>query len=160
MKLADVPACMIAEFEKGYVPMDAPPGLEEMAYKAWKDAGGTVKGPTPEPAVWACVELMGHVKLAGRLTEEEKFGAKLGRLDIPQEDGSFVTQFFGGSSVYRITLVTEDVARVIARKSRPEPVHPWDFPKQLAAGERQTPISGHSLPDDDDDRDDDEVPFE
>lgn len=34
-------------------------------------------------SVWAVVELMGHVKLAGRLTEEEKFGAKLGRPDIP-----------------------------------------------------------------------------
>lgn len=111
-----------------------------------------------EPAVWACVELMGHVKLAGRLTEEEKFGAKLGRLDIPQEDGSFVTQFFGGSSVYRITLVTEDVARHIARKSSPEPVHPWDFPKQLAAP--PAPAMYGQGEGEDDDRDDDEVPFE
>lgn len=36
-----------------------------------------------EKEVWAVVELMGHVKLAGRLTEEEKFGTKMGRLDIP-----------------------------------------------------------------------------
>lgn len=89
-------------------------------------------------SVWAVVELMGHVKLAGRLTEEEKFGAKLGRLDIPQDDPLiagqtvFVTQFFGGGSVYRITLVTEAVARHVAKKSSPEPVHSWDFPKQLA----------------------------
>lgn len=27
---------------------------------------------------WAIVELMGHVKLAGRLTEEERFGTKMG----------------------------------------------------------------------------------
>lgn len=27
---------------------------------------------------WAIVELMGHVRIAGRITEEERFGAKLG----------------------------------------------------------------------------------
>ena len=32
---------------------------------------------------WAIVELMGHVKLAGKLSEEERFGVKMGRLDIP-----------------------------------------------------------------------------
>lgn len=84
-----------------------------------------------EPAVWAIVELMGHVRLAGRLTEEEKFGAKMGRLDIPSEDG-FVTQLFGGGSVYRITIVTEAVARHVCKQSSPAPVSPWDFPKQLA----------------------------
>jgi hypothetical protein len=95
---------------------------------------------TKQPeSVWAVVELMGHVKLAGRLTEEEKFGAKLGRLDIPQDDPLiagetvFVTQYFGGGSVYRITLVTEEVARHVGKKSSPAPVHSWDFPKQLAA---------------------------
>lgn len=82
--------------------------------------------------VWAIVELMGHVKLAGRLTEEEKFGTKMGRLDIPVEEG-FVTKFFGGSSVYSITFVTEAVARHVAKGNQPEPVRPWDFPKQLAA---------------------------
>jgi len=63
--------------------------------------------------VWAVVELMGHARLAGRLTEEEKFGAKLGRLDIPKGDG-FFTQYFGGGSVYRITLVDEAAARAVA----------------------------------------------
>ena len=82
--------------------------------------------------VWAIVELMGHVKLAGKITEEEKFGTKMGRLDIPDGDG-FVTQLFGGSSVYRITIVTEAVARQVVKSHAPAPVSPWDFPKQIAA---------------------------
>lgn len=86
-----------------------------------------------EPETWAIVELMGHVRLAGRLSEEEKFGAKMGRLDIPQGD-SFVSQFFGGGSVYRITIVTEEVARHASKSTSPAPIHPWDFPKpQLEA---------------------------
>ena len=117
--------------------------------------------PEPEIApVWAIVELMGHVRLAGRLSEEEKFGAKMGRLDIPaaplkprtdclacsgtgQVDGmpcpmsdcepQYVTQYFGGGSVYRITIVSEAVARHAAKSTRPEPVQAWDFPKQLTA---------------------------
>lgn len=101
---------------------------------------------TNEP-VWAIVELMGHVKLAGRLTEEEKFGAKMGRLDIPQGDG-FVTQMFGGGSVYRITVVTEDVARHVCKQTSPAPVSPWDFPKRLEAKVKVDTWEG--MPDEDD----------
>jgi hypothetical protein len=87
---------------------------------------------TEEPKeVWSIVELMGHVRLAGRLTEEEKFGVKMGRLDIPDGDG-FVSQFFGGGSVYRITIVTEEVARQVCKQTAPAPVSPWDFPRKLA----------------------------
>lgn len=35
---------------------------------------------------WAILELMGHVKLAGFVTEEELFGGKIGRIDIPGAD--------------------------------------------------------------------------
>ncbi len=81
--------------------------------------------------IWAIVELMGHVRLAGKLSEEEKFGAKLGRLDIPSDEG-VLTKFFGGGSVYCITIVTEAVARQVSRQTAPAPVSPWDFPKQIA----------------------------
>lgn len=32
---------------------------------------------------WAILELMGHVRMAGRVTEEERFGSKVGRIDVP-----------------------------------------------------------------------------
>lgn len=113
-----------------------------------------------DESVWAIVELMGHVKLAGRLTEEEKFGTKMGRLDIPAAplhpvaecllcsgtgecNGTpcpmdrcgphYVSQFFGGGSVYRITIVTEAVARHVGKQTTSAPVSPSDFPTQLAA---------------------------
>jgi hypothetical protein len=82
---------------------------------------------------WAVVELMGHVRVAGRVTEEEKFGGKLGRIDVPTPDGGFVTQYFGASSVYRLTVVSEEAARLVAKESQSAPVHAWEFPKQLAA---------------------------
>lgn len=109
---------------------------------------------------WCVLELMGHVRLAGRVTEEEHFGQKLGRIEVPRPpdpacvacrgkgvvDGiaaphpclmcsdRFVTQFFGGSSVYRLTPVSEEVARSVAARSQPEPVHQWELPKKALPG--------------------------
>lgn len=77
---------------------------------------------------WAVVELMGHVRMAGRVTEEERFGCKMGRIDIPRGDG-FFTQYFTGSSIYRMTPVSEEVARSVAAQNEPEPVRAWELPK-------------------------------
>lgn len=77
---------------------------------------------------WAILELMGHVKLAGFVTEEELFGSKMGRIDIPPgEDGKMVTQYFGGHTVYRLTPVTEEVAMAYAARNRPRPVYVYEL---------------------------------
>lgn len=81
------------------------------------------------PEVWAVVELMGHQRAGGRLSEEEKFGVKLGRLDVPQKDGTFLTQYFGGSSVFRVSIVTEEMARAVAMSYPPRPVQAWELPR-------------------------------
>jgi hypothetical protein len=88
--------------------------------------------PTDRFETWAVVELMGHVKMAGRVTEEERFGGKLGRIDIPDESGDFSTQYFGFASVYRLTVVTEEVARFIASRNKPAPIYSWDLDKVRA----------------------------
>jgi len=120
--------------------------------------------------IWAIVELMGHVRVAGKLTEEEHFGAKLGRIDVPKlpdkncvnckgldvapcptcGGGGFVTQFFGGSSVYRITAVSEDVARAAAKSTQIQPVHSWEMPQHQLASVRED--DDETSGDDDDDR--------
>ena len=76
---------------------------------------------------WAILELMGHVKLAGFVTEEELFGGKIGRIDIPGEDGKNVTQYFGGHTIYRLTPVTEPVARAFAARNQPRPVYVYEL---------------------------------
>jgi hypothetical protein len=62
---------------------------------------------------WGIVELMGHVRIGGKVSEEQKFGVVMGRIDIPQKDGKFVTQYFGGSSIYRFHPSTEEAARAV-----------------------------------------------
>lgn len=81
--------------------------------------------------VWAVCELMGHVKFAGRLVEQDMGSGKLFRCDIPDGEG-FVTRLFGPAAVYSMTFVTEEVARHVQKKqSSPAPISPWDFPKAL-----------------------------
>ncbi|AWM42094.1 hypothetical protein GobsT_64200 [Gemmata obscuriglobus] len=113
---------------------------------------------TTAPEQWAVVELKGHVRLAGRLSEVEMFGTKMGRLDIPAADG-FTTKLFHGSSVYAISFVDEAAARAVAAANEHEPVRPWELPKQLpAASANVVGASGgsmHHLDLDDDEGDDD-----
>ncbi len=94
------------------------------------------------PIGWAILELMGHIRLAGYVTEEERFGSKVGRIDIPGPDGASVTQYFGGGSIYRLTPTTEQVARSVALHNEPEPVHRWELPAPRGDGQYRCVICG------------------
>lgn len=83
---------------------------------------------------WAVLELMGHRRLAGRVRAVKLAGAAFLRIDVPA-DGDHVaaTQFYAPGSVYAITPVTEEVARAVAVRSRPEPVSVWELPARASA---------------------------
>lgn len=76
---------------------------------------------------WAILELMGHRRLAGLVTEATIGGGAFIRIDVPGKDGTTVTQFYSPSSVYALTPVAEGVARAVAANSQPEPVTRWDM---------------------------------
>lgn len=106
--------------------------------------------------VWCILELLGHVKLAGFVTEEELFGGKIGRVDIPSagsgqdpnEGDEMVTQYFGGGSVYRLTPVSEDIARAFASRNRPRPVQVWELalPAPEPRDDPFEPFDDHDIP--------------
>ena len=62
---------------------------------------------------WAVVELMGHITIAGSITKPGEYGG-LWQVDIPEGE-IFRTEFFGSQSVYRIRIVSEEIARGYAR---------------------------------------------
>lgn len=93
--------------------------------------------------VWAVVELMGHVRYGGRLSEEERFGGRLGRVDVPRA-GGFVTVLFGAAAVYRIAVVDEQAARAVAARCGEDPLHAWEMP---GLPHRPTPPGGEDDPD-------------
>jgi hypothetical protein len=107
---------------------------------------------------WAIVELMGHVRIAGRVREVELFGSKQGRCDIPDSNGGFTTQYFNGSSLYRLTPTTEEIARNVAKSNQPEPVYLWDLRKQLEAVS-ESPVDVDEEGDHQDDLEGDDHPF-
>lgn len=79
---------------------------------------------------WAILELMGHIRLGGMVSEEVRFGTTMGRIDIPgeKEEEWTATQYFGGGSVYRVTPCTEETARAVAASNRPRPSHTYQLP--------------------------------
>lgn len=76
-------------------------------------------------AGWVILELLGHRRLAGYLSEEEIAGASFLRIDVPSEPP--VTQYYAPGSVYAITPTTEEIARAAAQSHRPAPVQRWEL---------------------------------
>ncbi len=100
-------------------------------------------------AEWAVLELMGHRRLAGRMTEQEIAGVKFLRLDIPESEGnSATTQFYSPAAVYAITPTTEAVARAAAAATRLEPVARWEM-RALPPAPRQRAFDLEDLDDED-----------
>ncbi|WP_316234637.1 hypothetical protein [Bradyrhizobium sp. SZCCHNR1020] len=78
---------------------------------------------------WCIVEIFGHRRHVGRGREEERFGAKMLRIDVPTitlaaGDGAtshppavqWTTHFYGGASIFSFTLTDEDT---VMRMNRP-----------------------------------------
>lgn len=63
---------------------------------------------------WAVVEVFGHRRHTGRIREEERFGAKMLRIDVPNEGNPAVrgwtTHWYGGASIFSLTLTDEATA--------------------------------------------------
>lgn len=78
---------------------------------------------------WVILELMGHRRLAGWLTEQEIAGR--GFLRLQMEDA---TQFYSPAAVYCITPTSEELARKVAAATRPAPISRWELP-EVEAGD-------------------------
>lgn len=102
----------------------------------------TNTGPFSEPT-WAILELMGHRRKIGRVTQVEVFGAKMCRIEVLQPgtdpgilqpgdvaaSDKFHTELYGGSSIYALTPVDEKTARFEATRNLPNqaPVDKWSM---------------------------------
>lgn len=77
---------------------------------------------------WTILEVMGHRRLGGYVTEVNIAGAGFLRIDVPGENGAPVaTQFYPPASVYCITPVAESMARAVALRNQPQPVSRWEL---------------------------------
>jgi hypothetical protein len=79
------------------------------------------KAEDPKPAEelksWALVEIFGHQRIVGFLTQQSFGAGVLFRVDVPDllKDGAVTrkgfTRYFGLSAIYSITPITEEIVR-------------------------------------------------
>lgn len=97
---------------------------------------------------WAILELFGHTKTAGEISEQQIAGANFVRIDVPAESGAH-TRFYNPSAIYGITPVSEEIARELAQRHAPQPVQRFELRNLLPSAPARRVIE----------RDDDEMEF-
>lgn len=81
----------------------------------------------PKFEAWAILELFGHNRIAGKVTEATIAGGAFIRVDVPDtKESPAFTRFLGPSSIYAINPVTEEVARGVAEAIKAKPIDAWD----------------------------------
>ncbi len=94
-----------------------------------------------EQEQWAIIDLFGHQRLAGRLSEHGLGGTSFVRVDVPScGDTPEFTRLLGNGAIYSISFVSEDIARKVAGYVQARPVQPYEM-MQIAerAGGRTLP---------------------
>lgn len=94
---------------------------------------------------WAVVELFGHQRIAGRLSEQIIGGCSFVRVDVPDQparerrgylaaEGAVpaYTKLFGQGAIYAISIVSEDIARRTAAALRIQPVIAYEVDSSRA----------------------------
>lgn len=83
---------------------------------------------------WAVLELFGHQRLAGLVSEVQLGGASFVRVDVPEDGkkkGWKLTKMYNPSAIYSIAPVTEETARLVAKQCAGEPVTRWDVQEMV-----------------------------
>lgn len=82
---------------------------------------------------WCIVEVMGHVRLAGKVSEQAIGGSSFIRVDVPEtKQQPAFTRFYGAGSIYSMSPVTEEAARACAERFTAPPIDIYDV-RQLVA---------------------------
>lgn len=85
--------------------------------------------------IHALVELFGHQRIAGKVSEQVIAGVGFIRVDVPETIRKpAYTRFFNPSAVYGITPVTEDVAAMLAQTIYTPDIVPLTAPMRQLAG--------------------------
>lgn len=109
---------------------------------------------------FAIVELFGHARIAGRISEQVFGGTALVRVDVPEvtyiekgycgEPDRTVTlpahtRSFGGSAVYSINWCDEAAAKLAAQAIKHRPIQPYSMEstlREMTDRDRQVLLAG------------------
>jgi hypothetical protein len=96
---------------------------------------------TEKLELFAIVELFGHQKMAGKVTEQSIGPATFVRVDVPETDAApSFTRLLNPQAIYAINPVTKEVMEHMAGNFSQKPIESWDIKrmneKLLALGEQ------------------------
>jgi hypothetical protein len=88
---------------------------------------------------WALVELFGHARIVGHVTEQSIAGGAFIRVDVPDKDGNTIfTRFFGHGAVYSMSPISRELALHLAAKQDVAPVSRYEIPMAALREEAET----------------------
>jgi hypothetical protein len=101
---------------------------------------------------WCILELMGHRKLAGYVSDD----GGLVRIDVYLEDPErlvedhvertgaqpIATQWYGTGAIYCVTATTVELAIQVAKGNQPKPVGRWELPPPAARSDEESEVEG------------------
>jgi hypothetical protein len=102
---------------------------------------------------WAVVELFGHQRIAGKVSEATIGGSSFVRVDVPATANKpAYTKFFGNGAIYAMTPCDEELARIAANE-----IEEYNVPIRVTLPRPALPAG--SAPQEDDDDDDCGLPY-
>jgi hypothetical protein len=87
--------------------------------------------------LWALVELFGHNRIAGKVTEAEMGGGSLIRIDVPAvKDRTPLTKYYNVKAIYALTPVDEATCLEMAKSIDPAPVSSYQLEREIERRKR------------------------
>ena len=81
---------------------------------------------------WAIVEIFGHQRIAGRVSEQTIGGCSFVRVDVPEcPKHQAFTKLYGQGAIYAMTITDEKTARMAAESYAPEPMDRWTVQRMI-----------------------------
>mgnify|MGYP000895465297 FL=1 len=85
---------------------------------------------TEKIELFAIVELFGHQKISGKVTEQAFGSSTFVRIDVPETKFQpAFSRLVNPAAVYAINPVTEDVMKIMAENIQQKPIESWDIRK-------------------------------
>lgn len=88
---------------------------------------------TPKFEAFALIELFGHTRISGKVTEQTIGGASFIRVDVPETPSQpAFSRLFNPSAIYAINPITEETMLEMAKNLDKAPLQSWDVRETVA----------------------------